>query len=66
VTWNWGSGHPSGTVAEIKNHGSLEIISKGKRVHKNADPDNPVVHVEREGNDVVKRASELTKESSAA
>lgn len=65
VSWNWGSGHPSGTVAGIKTHGTLEIESKGKLVHKNADPENPAVHVGREGNDVVKRASELTKESSA-
>lgn len=66
VSWKWGSsGHPSGTVAEIKTHGSLEIESKGKRVRRNADLDNPAVHVAREGNDVVKRASELTKESSA-
>ncbi|RPA92979.1 hypothetical protein L873DRAFT_1603979, partial [Choiromyces venosus 120613-1] len=61
VSWNWGSGHPTGTVAEIKDHGSLEISSKGKKVHKNADPKNPAVHVARDGNDVVKRASELTK-----
>jgi hypothetical protein len=33
-------------------------------VHRNADASNPAVHVAREGNDVVKRASELTKESS--
>lgn len=66
VSWKWGSsGHPSGTVAEIKTHGALEIESKGKRVRRNADLDNPAVHVVREGNDVVKRASELTKESSA-
>ena len=66
VSWNWGSGHPSGTVAEIKAQGSLEITSKGKKVHKNANTENPAVHVEREGNDVVKRASELTKESTTA
>ncbi|KAG6917748.1 hypothetical protein DXG01_001286 [Tephrocybe rancida] len=66
VTWNWGGGHPSGTVAEIKTDGQLEIESKGKLVHKNADPSNPAVHVERSGNDVVKRASELTKLNSSA
>lgn len=66
VSWKWGSsGHPSGTVTEIKTHGSLEIESKGKRVRRNADLENPAVHIAREGNDVVKRASEITKESSA-
>jgi len=64
VSWNWGGGKPSGTVAEVQTEGKLEIESKGKAVHRNADPSNPAVHVAREGNDVVKRASELTKKSS--
>ncbi|KAG5647368.1 hypothetical protein DXG03_000436 [Asterophora parasitica] len=61
VMWNFGNGHPTGTVAEVKTSGQLEIETKGKLVHKNADPENPAVHVERSGNDVVKRASELTR-----
>ncbi|KAG6899647.1 hypothetical protein C0993_008368 [Termitomyces sp. T159_Od127] len=66
VSWKWGTSEPTGTVAEIKTEGKLEIETKGKLVHKNADPSNPAVHVERAGNDVVKRASELTKLSSSA
>lgn len=66
VSWKWGSGNPSGTVAEIKTSGKLEIETAGKKVHKNSDAENPAVHVAREGNDVVKRASELTKENGAA
>ncbi|KAH6908760.1 hypothetical protein BKA70DRAFT_1278678 [Coprinopsis sp. MPI-PUGE-AT-0042] len=63
VSWKWGSGRPSGTVAEVKadEGGQLEIETAGKKVHKNTSPENPAVHVERKGNDVVKRASELTK-----
>ncbi|EAU82110.2 hypothetical protein CC1G_09569 [Coprinopsis cinerea okayama7 len=63
VTWNYGRGHPTGTVSEVKTDagGKLEIETAGKTVHKNSDPENPAVHVEREGNDVVKRASELEK-----
>ncbi|KAF8338686.1 hypothetical protein F5887DRAFT_1077621 [Amanita rubescens] len=61
VSWNWGGGHPKGKVAEVKTSGKLEIESKGKRVHKNADKSNPAVHIERDGNDVVKRASELKR-----
>ncbi|KAM6492298.1 hypothetical protein JOM56_012022, partial [Amanita muscaria] len=61
VSWNWGGEHPTGVVKEMKTTGKLEIESKGKLVHKNADEDNPAVHVEREGNDVVKRASELER-----
>ncbi|PFH45839.1 hypothetical protein AMATHDRAFT_130586, partial [Amanita thiersii Skay4041] len=51
VSWNWGGGQPTGKVKEVKTSGKLEIESKGKRVHKNADQDNPAVHVERDGND---------------
>ncbi|KAG6806453.1 hypothetical protein H0H93_002998, partial [Arthromyces matolae] len=61
VSWKWGTSEPTGSVAEVKTDGKLEIETKGKLVHKNADPSNPAVHVARTGNDVVKRASELTK-----
>jgi len=64
VSWNWGGGKPGGTVAEVQTEGKLELELKSKTVHKNADPSNPAVHVAREGNDVVKRASELIKETS--
>lgn len=66
VSWKWGTSEPTGIVAEMKTEGKLEIETKGKLVHKNADPSNPAVHVERAGNDVVKRASELTKLGSFA
>ncbi|KAI1437335.1 hypothetical protein GGR50DRAFT_692381 [Xylaria sp. CBS 124048] len=61
VSWNWGSGAPSGTVAETKHEGQIAIQSKrGNTIKKNASAENPAVRVERTGNDVVKRASELT------
>ncbi|KAK8013325.1 hypothetical protein PG991_009596 [Apiospora marii] len=63
VSWNWGGGAPGGTVAETKTEGEIAIKSKrGNTIKKKADPENPAVHVERSGNDVVKRASELTVE----
>lgn len=63
VSWKWGQGKPSGTVAETADEGELAIRSnKGNRIKKNASPENPAVHVTRSGNDVVKRASELEKE----
>ncbi len=66
VSWKWGGGRPSGTVAEIATEGSLSIQSnKGNTIKKNADPEDPAVHVAREGNDVVKRAHELTVEKKA-
>jgi Hypervirulence associated proteins TUDOR domain len=48
-------------VTEIKEHGELVIESKGKQVKKNASPQNPAVKIERSGNPVVKRASELNE-----
>ncbi|RYP32602.1 hypothetical protein DL767_005107 [Monosporascus sp. MG133] len=61
VSWKWGSGAPEGTVAERKDEGEITIkTQRGNTVKKNADPDNPAVRIERSGNDVVKRASELT------
>ncbi|KAI0128030.1 hypothetical protein BJ170DRAFT_595869 [Xylariales sp. AK1849] len=67
VSWNWGGGAPGGTVAEKKTEGEVAIKSKrGNTIKKNAEPGNPAVHVERSGNDVVKKASELTVESKAS
>ncbi|KAF2202356.1 hypothetical protein GQ43DRAFT_439756 [Delitschia confertaspora ATCC 74209] len=66
VSWKWGSGNPSGEVVEVKEHGELAIQSnKGNTIKKNADPEDPAVHITREGNDVVKRAHELQTEEKA-
>ncbi|ORX38619.1 hypothetical protein BD324DRAFT_621591 [Kockovaella imperatae] len=62
VSWNWGSGQPSGTVGEIKTSGKAEVTSnKGNTIAKNASKEDPAVVIERSGNDVVKRASELNE-----
>jgi len=67
VSWNWGSGKPSGEVAEVKEQGDIAIESnRGNIIKKKAEPENPVVHIERPGNDVVKRASELTIEEKSS
>jgi hypothetical protein len=59
VSWNWGGSHPSGTVAEVK-AGEVSVTShRGNEIKKTGDESNPAVHIERSGNDVVKRASEL-------
>ena len=63
MSWNWGSGAPGGTVAEKKTSGEVAIKSKrGNTIKKNAEPNNPAIHIERSGNDVVKKASELNVE----
>lgn len=63
VSWKWGNGAPSGEVAEIATEGEIAIQSnKGNTIKKNASAEDPAVHITRPGNDVVKRAHELTVE----
>ncbi|KAJ6261397.1 hypothetical protein Dda_4067 [Drechslerella dactyloides] len=67
--WNWGGGHPTGTVEKVAEHGSISIQSnKGNTVTRKADPDNPAVQLSHDGSghDVVKRASELDKVSGSS
>lgn len=60
VAWNWGGGAPEGEVVDKKEEGDVSITSKrGNTIKKNAEPENPAIHVGRSGNDVVKKASEL-------
>ncbi|TCD67837.1 hypothetical protein EIP91_011899 [Steccherinum ochraceum] len=63
VSWKWGSGNPSGKVAEIVTEGKAEVTSnKGNTIHKNArGEDDPAVKITRKGNDVVKLAHELNE-----
>ncbi|WVW85744.1 hypothetical protein I302_107782 [Kwoniella bestiolae CBS 10118] len=62
VSWNWGSGQPSGKVADIVESGKAEVKSnKGNTISKNASEDDPAVVIERSGNNVVKRAHELNE-----
>ncbi|KAM3421730.1 hypothetical protein BST61_g2110 [Cercospora zeina] len=63
VSWQWSGSRPGGTVAEVKEQGKAEITTKNDNVvSKNAEPDNPAVVIERSGNNVVKKASELDVE----
>jgi len=60
VSWKWGAASPSGTVSEVK-PGEVTVTShKGNDISKTGDESDPAVHIERSGNDVVKKASELT------
>lgn len=66
VSWNYGGGKPSGEVAEKKTEGEVTVTSKkGNTIKRKGDPENPAVHIAREGNDVVKKQSELTVEEKA-
>ncbi|XTI84672.1 hypothetical protein V2W45_1369663 [Cenococcum geophilum] len=66
VSWQWSGSRPSSEVAEVKEHGELSIQSnKGNTIKKNADPEDPAVHIAREGNDAVKRAREIEVEEHA-
>ncbi|EIW67376.1 hypothetical protein TREMEDRAFT_64628 [Tremella mesenterica DSM 1558] len=49
VSWNWGSGQPSGKVAEVK-EGRAEVTSnKGNTISKNGTKEDPAVVIERSG-----------------
>ncbi|TFK51178.1 hypothetical protein OE88DRAFT_1735126 [Heliocybe sulcata] len=62
VSWKWGSGNPSGEVAEIVTEGKAVVTSsKGNTVSRNAREGDPAVEITRKGNDVVKLAHELNE-----
>jgi Hypervirulence associated proteins TUDOR domain len=62
VSWNWNGNQPSGTVGEVK-AGEVTVTSHhGNEISKTGDESNPAVQIERSGNDVVKKASELNIE----
>ncbi|KAF8444183.1 hypothetical protein BGX38DRAFT_733158 [Terfezia claveryi] len=61
VSWKYGGGNPEGTVAEVKASDELAIETKGMQFKVNTSEDNLAVQVARDGNDVVKRESTLTK-----
>ena len=66
VSWNYGGSKPSGEVAEKKTEGEVAVTSKkGNTIKRKGEPENPAVAIAREGNDVVKKQSELTVEEKA-
>jgi hypothetical protein len=65
VSWNWNGNRPSGTVGEVKADEVTATSHRGNEVSKTGDESNPAVHIERSGNDVVKKASELNIEEKA-
>jgi len=63
VSWNWNGNNPSGVASEIK-PGDVTVVShRGNEISKTGTENDPAVHIERSGNDVVKTASELTVEN---
>ena len=66
MSWQWSGNRPGGTVAEVKEQAAVAIEShRGNEIKKHGEPGNPAVRIERPGNDVVKKASELNVEKSA-
>lgn len=63
VAWNSGGGAPGGTASEVVTDGDAKMVShRGNEVKKKGSPEDPAVHIERPGNDVVKKSSELELE----
>lgn len=66
VTWQWSGNRPGGTVADVKEQAAVAIEThRGNEVRKHGEPGNPAVRIERPGNDVVKKASEIDIEKRA-
>ncbi|KAL7007283.1 hypothetical protein EMMF5_003122 [Cystobasidiomycetes sp. EMM_F5] len=64
VSWNWGSGQPSGTVKDVKTEDATIESKNGKEIKKKGSEENPAVIISQEdkgGNPVIKRASELNE-----
>lgn len=62
MSWKWSGGQPSGVAAEVKADTLTITSDKGNEIKRKGDEENPAVRIEREGNDVVKKASELVVE----
>jgi len=63
ASWAWSGARPEGTVAEIKEKGDVNVTSnRGNTITRHGEPGDPAVHLARSGNDVVKKAHELTVE----
>jgi hypothetical protein len=50
-----------GTVAEVSDEKMVRETKPGVEITRNGEPDNPAVYIERSGNNVVKKQSELFK-----
>lgn len=61
VRWNWGSGHPGGTIREIYEEKVTKTI-KGSEITRNASPEEPAYLIEQDdGDQVIKSGSELQR-----
>ena len=60
MTYAWGSGQPGGTVTQVESNADVTMeTKKGNEVKKHGEPENPALYIERDGHDVVKKASEV-------
>lgn len=55
------AGMVEGTVAETSTEKMVKETKPGTNITRNGTEDNPAVYIEREGNNVVKKQSELYK-----
>lgn len=61
VAWKWGGGMADGVVAEVSDSKMVHETKPGVNVTRNGEPDNPALYIERDGNNVVKKQSEVYK-----
>lgn len=61
VAWKWGGGMAEGHVQEVSTDKMTRETKKGVEVTRNGDKSNPALYIERDGNNVVKKQSEVYK-----
>jgi Hypervirulence associated proteins TUDOR domain len=55
------TGMAEGHVAEVSDHKLTRETKPGVEITRNGEPDNPALYIERDGNNVVKKQSEVYK-----
>lgn len=61
VSWSWGAGTATGTVAEV-HHGRVTRTTKGEDISRNGSEDNPAYVIEQDdGTTVLKLRSEVDR-----
>lgn len=61
VAWKWGGGMAEGHVSEVSDTKMVKETKPGVDITRNGEPDNPALFIERDGNNVVKKQSEVYK-----
>ncbi|KAJ0107667.1 hypothetical protein J7T55_010272 [Diaporthe amygdali] len=59
VSWNWGSGNPTGKVLDVKEDEATITTKRGNEVSRKGDPEDPAVILDTGKSKAIKSAHEL-------